>query len=91
MSEPPEIVEGGATRAQREPPPSLGALLPRIVRQFDDEGALGVLLIDATPLADIERQYGAPAYRQSFGALATLVEELIGEHLLVTEDRKSVV
>lgn len=85
MSEPPEIVEGGATRAQREPPPSLGALLPRIVRQFDDEGALGVLLIDATPLADIERQYGAPAYRQSFGALATLVEELIGEHLLVTD------
>jgi len=85
MSEPPEIVEGGASRAYREPPPSLGALLPRIVQQFDDDGALGVVIVDAAPLAEIERQYGARAYRQSFSALAGLVEELIGDRLLVTD------
>jgi hypothetical protein len=85
MPEPPEIVEGGTNRVDRDPPPSLGALLPRIVQQFDDEGALGVLLVDASPLAEIERQYGARAYRQAFGALAALVEELIGDQLLVTD------
>jgi len=85
MPEPPEIVEGGTNRIDRDPPPSLGALLPRIVQQFDDEGALGVLLVDASPLAEIERQYGARAYRQAFGALAALVEELIGDQLLVTD------
>jgi EAL domain-containing protein (putative c-di-GMP-specific phosphodiesterase class I) len=85
MPEPPEIVEGGTTRAHRDPPPSLGALLPRVVQQFDDEGALGVLLVDASPLAEIERQYGARAYRQTFAALAALVTELIGDQLLVTD------
>ena len=60
-------------------------MLPRITRQFDDDGALGVLLGDASPLAEIERQYGASAYRQAFSALATLIEELIGDRLLVTD------
>lgn len=69
----------------RAMPPTLGATLERVACQFREEGALAVLLIDATPLAEIERQYGADAYRRSLGALAALTEQVIGERLLVTD------
>lgn len=76
MSESPEI--HGA-------PPSLGEQLPRIAQQFQDDGALGVLLVDASTLGSIEKRYGAKAYRRAIGALAALVTELLGDALLVTD------
>jgi len=78
-------IERGAQPDAALTPPSLGTRLLRITQQFDDEGALGVLLIDAGPLAQIERMYGAAAYRHSLAALLALVEELIGDQLLVTD------
>jgi EAL domain-containing protein (putative c-di-GMP-specific phosphodiesterase class I) len=66
-------------------PSSLGEQLPRIAQQFQDDGAMGVVLVDATPLAAIEQRYGAGAYRHSLAALASLVTELIGDQLLVTD------
>jgi EAL domain-containing protein (putative c-di-GMP-specific phosphodiesterase class I) len=65
--------------------PTLGERLPRIAQQFREDGALGVLLVDATPLKDIEVRYGAPAYRVALSALAALVDELIGQKLDVTD------
>ena len=67
------------------PPPSLGALLSRIKEQFADDGALGVVLVDASPLAQIERRYGASAYRGALASLAALVEELVGDQLTVKD------
>jgi EAL domain-containing protein (putative c-di-GMP-specific phosphodiesterase class I) len=69
----------------RRETPSLGAELSRIAQQFEEDGALGLLLVDAAPLAHIELRYGAAAYRGSLSALSALVEELIGEHLHVTD------
>jgi EAL domain-containing protein (putative c-di-GMP-specific phosphodiesterase class I) len=66
-------------------PPSLGEQLPRIAQQFEDSGAVGVILVDASPLADIERSYGAHAYRHALGSLGVLVTELLGSHLAVTD------
>ncbi len=65
--------------------PSLGALLARIAEQFADDGALGVVLVDASPLAQIERRYGATAYRGALASLAALVEELVGDQLTVKD------
>ena len=69
----------------RRETPSLGAELARITQQFEDDGALGLLLVDAAPLSGIELRYGAAAYRGALSALAALVEELIAEHLHVTD------
>ena len=66
-------------------PQTVGAQMPRIAQQFQDDGALGVLVVDAGPLAEIEVGYGGAAYRRALANLATLVEELVGEHLLVTD------
>ena len=66
-------------------PPSLGAMLPRIEEQFADDGALGVVLVDASPLAQIERRYGASAYSGAMASLAALVEELVGDQLTVKD------
>jgi EAL domain-containing protein (putative c-di-GMP-specific phosphodiesterase class I) len=42
---------------------------------------VGLVLVDASRLAAIERQYGADAHRVAMGDLAALVHDLIGERL----------
>jgi EAL domain-containing protein (putative c-di-GMP-specific phosphodiesterase class I) len=66
--------------------------LDRIAAGLAGSGALALLLIEAEPLAWIERRYGGEAYRQSMEGLKALVHELIqeaapGEETLVTEER----
>jgi EAL domain-containing protein (putative c-di-GMP-specific phosphodiesterase class I) len=53
-----------------------GGALGRIGARFDNEGALGLLLLDASSFSEIERLYGFEAHRQSMKRLATLVEEI---------------
>jgi EAL domain-containing protein (putative c-di-GMP-specific phosphodiesterase class I) len=48
---------------------------PRLVEYFREEGALGVVLVDLTPLARIERSFGATAYT----TLRSQVDPLLGE------------
>ena len=43
--------------------PSFGEVLPRITEHFTLEGALGVVVVDASRLAVIEQQYGAEEER----------------------------
>jgi EAL domain-containing protein (putative c-di-GMP-specific phosphodiesterase class I) len=69
----------------RPPTPTLGANLAGVCERFRDHGALAVLHVDASPLAEIERQYGAAAYRHSLAALALLVENVIGDQLSVSD------
>ena len=54
--------------------------LDRIAAGLAGSGALALLLIEAEPLARIERRYGGEAYRQSMEGLKALVHELV--HLL---------
>lgn len=62
-------------------PLSLGEAFPRIERLFSACGALGVLVLDASGLAGVERAYGAETRDRIFGVLVELVEELLGEAL----------
>jgi EAL domain-containing protein (putative c-di-GMP-specific phosphodiesterase class I) len=78
--------EGSVRRAREEGvsrslPPSLGETLPRIIERFTRVGAVGLVLIDASRLAAIERQYGAEAHRGAMGDLAALVHDLIADRL----------
>jgi EAL domain-containing protein (putative c-di-GMP-specific phosphodiesterase class I) len=65
--------------------PALGECSARIAEQFREDGALGVVLIDAAPLAEIERRYGADAYRGALSNLAALVSELLAKQICVSD------
>jgi len=72
---------GGGLRAT----PSFGEVLPRIAEHFTVEGALGVVVVDASRLAVIEQQYGAEAHQRSMADLIGLVQDLIGARLSVND------
>ena len=66
--------------------------LDRIAAGLADSGALALLLVEAEPLARIERRYGGEAYRETLDNLMALVRELALEavpetEVLVTEER----
>jgi len=65
--------------------PGFGEALSRITAHFTLEGAIGILVIDASRLAAIERQYGGEAHRRSMDDLGSLVQELIGERLSIND------
>jgi EAL domain-containing protein (putative c-di-GMP-specific phosphodiesterase class I) len=65
--------------------PTLGEMLPRITEQFGADGALGILLVDASVLESIEHVYGSEAHRRAFHALETLVLEIVGEGLGISD------
>jgi EAL domain-containing protein (putative c-di-GMP-specific phosphodiesterase class I) len=58
-------------------PPPLGEALLEIGRRFERDGALGLLIVDATALAEIERTYGPEAHQRSMRALANFVSDTI--------------
>jgi EAL domain-containing protein (putative c-di-GMP-specific phosphodiesterase class I) len=69
-------------------PPRLwgfGEALPRIKDHFTLEGALGVVVIDASRLGVIERQYGTEAHQRSIADLGALVHDLIGDRLAIND------
>jgi EAL domain-containing protein (putative c-di-GMP-specific phosphodiesterase class I) len=74
-----------ATDRVGTPVPALGECSARIAEQFREDGALGVVLIDAGPLAEIERRYGADAYRGAISNLAALVSELLARQLCISD------
>ena len=61
--------------------PSLGEAVATIGARFDQHGAMGLLLIDASVALAIEERYGEEAASRSLGALGELVSELAGELL----------
>lgn len=60
---------------------TLGEALPQIAERFSALGALGLVLVDAEPLAEIERDYGYDAYCRALASLAALVEDRAGDRL----------
>ena len=61
--------------------PRLGEAIPPIVQRFNSKGALGVVLLDASPLARIERSYGYDAYARAANSLGGLVRDAADEVL----------
>ena len=70
------------------PLPALGERFAELGGELVKQTALGLLLIDASPLLEIERLYGARAFRSTLGSLgervrARVVRE-VGEEMIVT-------
>jgi len=89
-----EIDDSEPQAEEREPTLSalralapLGSRLGEIATGLVKQGALGMLLIDATPLLAIEKLHGPRAFRSSIEALAegvrARVESAIGEEMLL--------
>jgi len=53
--------------------------LPDLERELMERGSLGVLLVDASPLATIEDEYGTPAYEEVRQGLFKTLEEARGK------------
>ncbi len=71
--------------SQRGGLPGLGEALPQITAQFTREGALGVIVIGASRLSVIERQYGAEAHRRAMDDLGRLVVEIVGDRIGIND------
>jgi EAL domain-containing protein (putative c-di-GMP-specific phosphodiesterase class I) len=64
---------------------SLGEDLQKIADSFAEEGALGVVLVDASGLAPIEPQYGGAALHHAMGNLGDMIQSMVGESLAVSD------
>ena len=81
MSEGPQRLSLAEVGSSKGGLPTLGEALSRITAHFTLEGALGVVLVDASRLAVIARQYGGDAHRRAIQDLGSLMHELIGDQL----------
>ena len=64
---------------------SLGEDLRRLSDCFDEDGALGVVLVDASGLAPIEPQYGGEALHHALSNLGELIQGLVADRLSVND------
>jgi EAL domain-containing protein (putative c-di-GMP-specific phosphodiesterase class I) len=64
---------------------SFGECLPHVSDRFSANGGLGVVLVDASPLASIERGFGGSAHGRSLAALGALVQQLIADRLAIDD------
>jgi EAL domain-containing protein (putative c-di-GMP-specific phosphodiesterase class I) len=61
--------------------PVLAESQARVESQFDQSGGLGVVLIDASRYASLERTYGFQAQRLAMANLHALITEIVGDDL----------
>ncbi len=64
---------------------SFGEVLSRITDHFTLEGALGIVVVDASRLGVIERQYGAEAHCHAMSNLVELIRQLVGDDLSIND------
>jgi EAL domain-containing protein (putative c-di-GMP-specific phosphodiesterase class I) len=74
VEKPSAIVPGSPLR-------SIGQEIDRVRTRFAESGALGMVVIDAMSLEEIERFYGVDAHRQVTGRIAARAHEVLSEHL----------
>jgi EAL domain-containing protein (putative c-di-GMP-specific phosphodiesterase class I) len=85
MSEAPEGPSLADLGSPKGSLPALGEALSRITAHFTLEGTLGVVLVDASRLGVIERQYGGEAHRRAMQDLGSLIHQLIGDRLGIND------
>jgi len=61
--------------------PSFGEAIADITLNFSQDGALGLIAVDASALDEIERSFGCEAHQSAMNSLTTLAADLIGDHL----------
>jgi EAL domain-containing protein (putative c-di-GMP-specific phosphodiesterase class I) len=76
-----EGAEHGRLEASSGHLPGLGACLARIASRFTLNGALGVVVVDASALRPVEAQYGGEALRRVTDDLGALVADVAGDAL----------
>jgi len=81
MLEPDDRLPFAALPKSEQTLASIGDSLAAIVAHFVAHGALGVLAIDASAFAGIERSFGATARVGAMLSLREVVEQLIGDRL----------
>jgi len=74
---------GGARSANRIP--RFGEALAEVAQNFSQEGALGLLVVDASGLAEIEVSFGCEAKQKAMAELVALTAALIGESLCISD------
>jgi EAL domain-containing protein (putative c-di-GMP-specific phosphodiesterase class I) len=73
------------------PIPAFREVQPRLAEHFRENGCLGVVLVDLTPLARIERSFGATAYktlRSQVDPLLTEAKAHVREDDVLTRDER---
>ena len=60
---------------------NLGDALPEVAGRFNQCGALGVAVVDASPLGQIELDYGCEAHARAIASLGSLLERLMRDRL----------
>jgi EAL domain-containing protein (putative c-di-GMP-specific phosphodiesterase class I) len=65
--------------------PSLGESLADIAVHFEANGALGLIVIDAAALAEVERSFGCEALERATNSLGAQVADLIGDRLGISD------
>ena len=60
---------------------SIGQEIDQVRTHFAESGAVGMLVIDAMSLDEIERSYGVDAHRQVTGRIAVRTREVLSERL----------
>jgi len=74
-------VENDSVSALGSPLRSIGQEIDPIRSHFAESGALGMLVIDAMSLEEIERSYGVAAHRQVTGRVAAQTREVLSDRL----------
>ena len=72
--------------------PTYHERLGSLIEQLRDQGHLGLILIDASELAQVEHDYGSKAFHQVLSMVSALVGEMQGKEvrtadLLALNDR----
>jgi EAL domain-containing protein (putative c-di-GMP-specific phosphodiesterase class I) len=67
--------------AKPESVPALAQILDEVSERFHQQGALGLVVVDAAPLGEIEGRYGHEAHRRALAVLAELVQAACREVL----------
>jgi EAL domain-containing protein (putative c-di-GMP-specific phosphodiesterase class I) len=71
--------------AKPEAVPALAAILDEVCERFHQQGALGLVAVDAAPLGEIEKRYGHEAHRTALAVLGELVQTACREALGAAE------
>jgi EAL domain-containing protein (putative c-di-GMP-specific phosphodiesterase class I) len=74
-------VEKPVASAPGSPLRSIGQEIDLVRTLFADTGAMGMLVIDAMSLEEIERSYGVGAHRQVTGRIAARAREVLSDRL----------
>ena len=73
---------GGSLAVNRIP--RFGEALADIALNFSQDGALGLIVVDASAMADIEASFGSEAHQKAMAELGAMMADLVGDRLEIS-------